>query len=122
VGPGGSQEATYSLQAGIPAGTYHFVLDCVVTAQVDVTFDLVHRRGGDDTTLSTWTAHYNPLGAGRYDAQPFEYDQDAPAVDFKSGDLIVFRYTGSNTTSNEAYIPNGDGALTSGRIPNITLP
>jgi hypothetical protein len=82
----------------------------------------VHRRGADDTTLATWTAHYNPIGGGQYDAQPFEYDQDAPAVDFKSGDQLVFRYSGSNTTSNEAYIPNGDGAITHGRIPNITLP
>jgi hypothetical protein len=122
VGPGGSQEAEYTLQAGIAAGTYHFVLDCVITASVDVTFDLVHRRGTDDTTLATWTAHYNPIGGGQYDAQPFEYDQDAPAVDYKSGDQLVFRYTGSNTTSNEAYIPNGDGAITHGRIPNITLP
>ena len=122
MGPGGSQEAEYTLQAGIPAGTYHFVLDCVITASVDVQFDLVHRRGTDDTTLATWTAHYNPIGPGQYDAQPFEYHQYAPSVDFKSGDQLVFRYTGSNTTSNEAYIPNGDGAITHGRIPNFTLP
>jgi hypothetical protein len=122
VGPGGSQEAEYTLQAGIPAGTYHFVLDCVITAPVDLQFDLVHRRGTDDTMLATWTAQYTPIGAGQYDAQPFEYDQDAPAVDFQSGDQLVFRYTGSNTTSNEAYIPNGDGALSHGRIPNFTLP
>jgi hypothetical protein len=122
VGPGGSQEAAYGLQASVAAGTYHLVLDCVITATVDVTFDLVHRRGSDDTTLATWNAHYAPIGAGNYDAQPFEYDEDAPAIDFKSGDQLVFRYTGANTVSNEAYIPNGDGQLTSGRIPSITLP
>ena len=121
MGPGGSQEAPYDLQASVPAGAYHFVLDCVITAPVDVTFDLIWRRGGDDTMLATWTEHYTPL-AGKYDAQPFEYDQDAPAIDFKHGDQLVFRYTGANTTSNEAYIPDGDGAIAHGRIPNITLP
>ena len=46
----------------------------------------------------------------------------APAIDFAEGDQLVFRYTGANTTATQAYIPNGDGAITNGRIPNITLP
>jgi len=101
---------------------YHFVLDAVITAPVDVTFDLVWRRGSSDTELATWTAHYDPLGGADFDAQPFEYDMPAPAVDYQSGDQLVFRYTGNNSQSQEAYIPNGDGAITHGRIPNITLP
>jgi len=46
----------------------------------------------------------------------------APAIDAQTGDQLVFRYTGSNTTGVEAYIPNGDGPNSNGRIPNITLP
>jgi hypothetical protein len=34
----------------------------------------------------------------------------------------VFRYSASNTIQAEAWIPNGDGKLSNGRIPNITLP
>lgn len=122
MGTGGSQEASFSLAAGIPAGTYHFVLDAVIISPVDVQFDLVHRRGGSDTTLATWMEHYEALGGGNFDAQPFEYDETAPAVDFQSGDQLVFRYTGTNAMTSQSYIPNGDGSLSKGRIPNITLP
>jgi hypothetical protein len=34
----------------------------------------------------------------------------------------VFRYTGRNGAAAETFIPNGDGSLSKGRIPNITLP
>jgi hypothetical protein len=123
VGAGGSQEAPYDLQASVPAGTYHFVLDCVIIKAVDVQFDLVWRRGSLDTTLATWQAHYDPLGGASFDAQPEEYDEVAPAIAYKSGDQLVFRYTCLNAPSaSETYIPNGDGSLSKGRIPNITLP
>ena len=104
------------------AGTYHLVLDAVITAPVDVTFALGYRRGGIDYPLVQWTAHYDPLGGANFDAQAFEYDEPAPAIDYQSGDQLVFRYTGNNSVSQQAYIPNGDGAITHGRIPNITLP
>ena len=122
MGTGGSQEAEYDLAAGIPAGTYHFELDAVIISPVDVTFDLLWRRGATDTTLTTFMEHYEPIGGGNFDAQPFEYDQTAPAVDFKAGDQLVFRYTGANATASMAYIPNGDGVNSHGRIPSITLP
>jgi hypothetical protein len=123
VGSGGSQEAPYTLQASIPAGTYHCVLDAVIIRPVDMTFDLIWRHGGTDTSLATWTAHYDPRGAGNFDAQPFEYDETTPtAIDWTAGDQLVFRYTGANTDSNQAYIPNGDGEMSHGRIPNFTLP
>jgi hypothetical protein len=120
VGAGGSQEAAYFLHNSVHAGTYHFVLDAVILADVDVTFDLIW-RSATDTTLASWTVHY-PLIPGNFDAQPFEYDMPAPAINFVMGDQLVFRYTGANTSSMEAYVPNGDGATTHGRIPNITLP
>jgi hypothetical protein len=124
VGSGGSQEATYSLQASIPAGTTHFILDSVITASVDMTFDWIwrHASGSADTVLVEWTEHYDPLGSGDFDAQALEYDEPCGAVDYVSGDLIVFRYTGANTDSSQAFIPNGDGSLSHGRDPNMTLP
>jgi hypothetical protein len=122
VGPGGSQEAVYKLKAIEPAGTYHFVLDAVIVKPVDVTFDLLWRRGTTDTPLTSWTVHYDPLASGNFDAQPFEYDKDCAAIPTMKGDELVFRYTGANTTSQEAYIPNGDGSHANGRIPYIELP
>lgn len=107
----------------MPAGTYHLVLDCVIIKSVDVHFDLIWRSGPTDTTLATWPAHYDPQPGGGFLAQPFEYDEPAPAIAFHSGDQLVFRYTCDNApTAAETYIPNGDGVLSSGRIPNITLP
>jgi hypothetical protein len=122
VGSGGSQEAAYALKAAVKAGTYHLVVDAVIIKPVDVTFDLIWRRGTTDMSLATWQQHFDPLPGANYDAQPFEYDEDCPAIDYKSGDELVFRYAGSNTTSAEAYIPNGDGPHANGRIPYIELP
>ena len=72
MGAGRSQEAPYTLKAGVPAGTYHLVLDAVVIVGVDVTFDLIWRRGSPDMPLATWTEHFEPRGGGNFDAQPFE--------------------------------------------------
>jgi hypothetical protein len=121
VGAGGSQEAEYGLKASVPAGTYHFVLDSIIIRSVDVTFDLLVRRGTTDTTLVTWMQHFDPVPGG-FDAQAYELDQDCAAIDFAAGDELIFRYSGANTTSSEAYIPNGDGNLSHGRIPHFTLP
>jgi len=122
VGAGGSQEAPFDLRGSVVAGTYHLVLDAIIIDSVDVTFDLIWRRGATDTILAEWSDHYDPLPGGNYNAQPFEYDEPATAIAFQGGDQLVFRYTGANTISTEAYIPNGDGSVTQGRIPNITLP
>jgi hypothetical protein len=122
VGPGGSQDAPFKLQGSIPAGTWHVQCDSIIIKPVDVTFSLIQRRGGDDTVLATWMQHWEPLAGGVFDAQPYEHDVDAPALSYKSGDELVFRYEGANTTSDQAYIPNGDGKLANGRIPTITLP
>ena len=125
MGAGGSQEAEFDLVASVPAGTYHFVLDSIIIRSVDVTFDLIWRRppldAPTDTVLATWQKHFEPL-PGSFDAQAYEVDMTAPAINFMAGDQLVFRYSGANTSSSEAYIPNGDGALSNGRIPNITLP
>ena len=123
MGAGGSsQEAAYALKASVPAGTYHLVLDSIIIKPVDVTFDLIWRQGATDISLATWTQHFDPLPGASYDAQPFEFDEPCGAINFKAGDQLVFRYTAANTTSLEAYIPNGDGVHANGRIPNIQLP
>jgi hypothetical protein len=123
VGSGGSQDAEYKLKAGVPAGAYHVICDAIIIRAVDVGFALVHRRGGADLVqLAAWTQHFEPLSGGDYSAQPYELDVDAPAIDFQGGDELVFRYTGISSTAAMAFIPNGDGRITNGRIPNLTLP
>lgn len=122
MGPGGSQEAPFNLRAGVPAGTYHVVCDAIIIGPVDVTFTLIWRRGQTDTNLAQWMRHWDKLPGGSYDAQAYEVDMAAPAIDWKAGDQLVFRYEAMNTTTAEAFIPNGDGAFAHGRIPNITLP
>jgi len=121
VGSGGSQEAPWDLKAAIPAGTYHVQCDSIIIRTVDTTFDLIWRHAGTDTLLGTWQQHWEPLPGGVYEAQAYEHDvTDAPAVD--ADGQLIFRYTGMNATLDQAYIPNGDGELSKGRIPNITIP
>lgn len=122
MGPGGSQEAEWSLKADVPAGTYHLVCDGIIIRSIDVTFDLVWRHEGTDTMLATVTQHFDPSPGGTFRAQACDLDLDAPAIDFMPGDQFIFRYSGANSTSMNGYIPNGDGATADGRIPNITLP
>lgn len=98
------------------------ICDAIVIRPVDVTFDLIWRRGATDTVLATWSQHFDPLPDGTFQAQPYELDVTAPAIDYAPGDELVFRYAGANSTVMMAFIPNGDGHITGGRIPNITLP
>ena len=97
------------------------MLDCIVIAGVDVTFDLLHRRDTVDTVITTWTEHFDPLPTG-FDAQPHSVSMPGAAVDFAAGDKLVFRFSAANTTQSDAWIPNGDGRNSAGRIPNISLP
>lgn len=122
MGPGGSQEAPFSLRASVPAGTYHVACDAIIIGPVDVTFTLLWRRGQADTNLAQWTRHWDPLPGGRFEAQAYDVDMAAAAIDWKAGDQLVFRYAAANTTTPEAFIPNGDGVISQGRIPSITLP
>lgn len=122
MGAGGSQEAHYDLKASVPAGTYHCIIDSIIIRPVDVTFELIWRRGDTDMVLASWQEHFEPLPGPSFDAQPYERDVDAPAIDFMPGDQFIFRYSAENTSEAEAYIPNGDGTLANGRIPNFTFP
>jgi FtsP/CotA-like multicopper oxidase with cupredoxin domain len=122
VGPGGSQEAVYDLRADVPAGMYHVACDAIIIGPVDVTFTLIWRRDQVDATLAQWIRHWDPLPNGGYDAQGYQIDEAAPAISWQAGDQLVFRYAAANTTTAEAFIPNGDGFRARGQIPNITLP
>jgi hypothetical protein len=122
VGLGESQEAAFNLRASVPAGTYHLECDAIITESVDVTLTLIWRRGQTDTTLGQVMQHWDPRPDGTYLAQTNEVDLTAPAIDYKSGDKLVFRYAGQSANLREAFIPNGDGSRASGRIPSIRLP
>ena len=122
MGPGGSQEAPFDLRASVHAGTYHVACDAIIIGSVDVTFTLIWRRGQADTNLAQWTRHWDPLPGGVYDAQAYEIDMAGAAIDWQAGDQLVFRYAAANTTTPNAFIPNGDGFHANGRIPSITLP
>jgi hypothetical protein len=123
VGSGGSLDAEYPLKADVPAGAYRVICDAIIIRPVDVEFELIHRRPGRaDVQLARWTQHFEPTPDGLYRAQAYELDVEAPAIDHESGDEFVFRYTGLASEVVMAFIPNGDGAVTGGRIPNITFP
>ena len=121
MGLGESLDAAFTLRASVPAGAYHVTCDAIITESVDATFTLIWRRGSSDTTLAQWSEHWDPLPSG-FGAQPYEIDVDAPAIDFKSGDQLVFRYHGQSTRLGQAFIPNGDGERAGGRLPSIRLP
>ena len=122
MGLGESQEAAFNRRASVPAGTWHVECDAIITESVDVTLTLIWRRGQTDTTLAQWMQHWNPLPDGTYKAQANEVEMAAQAIDYKSGDQLVFRYSGRSALLRQAFIPNGDGVSANGRIPSIRLP
>ena len=125
MGPGGSQyDAAFALRAAVPAGSYHVQCDAVITASVDVTLSLIKRRGRTDFVLAQWTKHWDKRPDDSFDAQAYELDVAAPAIDYQPGDQLVFRYAGNGPSGvlDEAFIPNGDGVRYHGRIPSIALP
>ena len=123
MGAGRSLEAAYPLSGSLPGGSWAFVLDGICLQSVDVRFELIHRpAGGDDRELAAFDRHFEPLEGGEYRAQPFEHAEELAAVDAASGDQLVLRYTGDGSELMMAWIPNGDGALTGGRIPYLDLP
>ena len=122
MGTGSPQEAEFTLLADVPAGDWRLVADGIITAPVDVTFELIWRKAaGGDTPICTFAHHFDPLPSG-FDAQPFEATMPGAALTHAAGDQLIFRYSGANTTSPSAYIPNGDGFRANGRIPYVDLP
>ncbi len=125
MGAGRSLEAAYRLAGRIPGGTWTFVLDGICLDAVDVHVELLLRAGpgdGDERELAALDHHFDPLPGGEYRAQAFEEDAGLDAVEAASGDRLVLRFTGDESDLMMAYIPNGDGDLTGGRIPYLDLP
>ncbi|MEZ4359715.1 MAG: hypothetical protein R3B48_06005 [Kofleriaceae bacterium] len=122
MGAGSSREAGFDLVADLPAGPWKLIGDGVILEAVDMTFEVVVRRGATELPVASWQHHFEPRGGGSFDAVPFEESAAGTAVSFRSGDRLIFRYTGASASSPNAYVPNGDGARQNGRIPNLTLP
>ena len=107
----------------MPAGTWTFVGDGVITASVDVDFEILWRRdGADDVVVASWFQHFDPKPDSDFTATAYEVTDDGPAITFEPGDQLVLRYTGTNSTFGMAYVPNGEGIDTEGRHPYIDLP
>ena len=65
-------------------------------------FEVIHRRGGaPDADVCTWDHHFDPALDGTFPAQALDLDASCTAVDFQSGDQIVFKYSGQSTMNNE---------------------
>jgi hypothetical protein len=122
VGAGRSLEAAYILDGAIGAGSWNFVLDGICLESVDVTFELLLRAGDDDTQLAAFSQHFDPIGGGAYQAQAFEHTEELARVDAADGERLVLRYSGEGSDLVMAWIPNGDGETTGGRIPYLDLP
>jgi hypothetical protein len=122
VGAGSSQEAAFLLVDDLPSGTWKLVGDGVILQSVDVTFEVLVRRGASELPVVRWEQHFDPLGGGSFDAVPYDASASGPSVKVQQGDQLIFRYTGQSATSRNAYVPNGDGVRQNGRIPNLTLP
>ena len=122
MGTGSPQEAEFTLLADIPAGTWGFVGDGIITDSVDVTFEIFVRAPDDGVTaIATFQHHFEPLPIG-FEAQPFMASMPFSAITVTDGDQLILRYSAQNTTVPMAYIPNGDGFRAGGRIPFIDLP
>jgi len=87
-----------------------------------VTFELLFRKPGQaDRVVVSWQHHFDAQD-GYSMAEPFEATATGAALDVDRGDQLVLRYTGQSASLPMAYVPNGDGARTKGRIPFVDLP
>lgn len=122
MGAGSSLEAAWPLAGDLRAGDWHLAADCMVVEPVDVRLEILRRRGGVDTPIVMWEQSFEP-GDDINRAQTHDLHATGPAVaDVEDGDLLIFRYTGLTGTRPMAWIPNGDGARTMGRMPFLELP
>jgi hypothetical protein len=113
------------LSGPIAAGSWHLVGDVDVYASCDLRYDFIWRRAGTETTLVSFLQHFEPPGG--YHATQVDADADGIAAASVAGDQLVWRYTvlpgdAGTAAMTPAIIPNGDGPLTGGRFPSITLP
>lgn len=122
MGAGSSQEAEYTLAADIPAGTWRLVADCFVLGSVDMHFEIFQRKAaGGEVPIVSWDHHFVPSGTPNV-AQTYEVTGDGSRVTVATGDQLIFRYTGTNSSLPTSWYPNGEGMAFGGRIPYIDLP
>lgn len=123
MGVGDSLEAAFQLAGPIRAGSWHLIGDGIILQSVDMRFDVVWRIAAGDTTLASFTNHFDlPTGEAQFNAVPFEADAPGIAAAAHAGDQLVLRFTASGSGNGTVYIPNGDGSKTMGRIPSVKLP
>jgi hypothetical protein len=122
VGAGRSQEAGFDLVDDLPGGTWKLVGDGIILQAVDVTFEVLVRRGDTELPVVRWEQHFDPRPDGSFDATPYEVTGRGAGISYRKGDRLIFRYSGQSASSMNAYVPNGDGVRQRGRIPNLTLP
>jgi len=124
VGAGSSLEAAFALREPIAAGALRLAFDGIVIEPVDVSIEILwrHADGSGDTQLASFERHFDPLAGSVYRAQTWDETAMVDAVPAQGGDALVLRYTGESASLPAAFIPNGDGSSTGGRIPFIELP
>jgi hypothetical protein len=107
----------------VPAGNYHLILDCFIGGNVTMTYELLWRRDGSDTTVLSFQQSYTKPTDDNIVVNS-EFDEAGIAIDYRPGDLLVLRYTADAQSSPSAYTPDGDGPGpgSNGRYPNVTLP
>jgi hypothetical protein len=88
---------------------------------VVVDFEILRRRAGSDLLIVSWQEAFTP-GEEVSEAVPVELTATGAAVAIEDGDQLVFRYSGESGDLPMAYVPNGEGDRTGGRIPFIDLP
>jgi hypothetical protein len=74
-----------------------------------------------DSTLVTFTHHFDPLPGGSFRATEYDADANGIAADAAAGDQLVWRWSIAAGASGVA-VPNGDGTTSGGRFPSITFP
>ena len=96
--------------------------DVEVLSSGDVQYDFIWRHGGSDTTLVSFSHHFDPP-SGSFSATEYDADADGIAAGAEPGDQLVWRWS---ITAGQAgafvAIPNGDGPRYGGRFPSITFP
>jgi hypothetical protein len=88
----------------------------------DVQYDFIWRHAGTDTTLVTFTHHFDPLPGGNFGATEYDADANGIAAAAATGDQLVWRWSVTAGGTPFVIYPNGDGTSSGGRFPSITFP
>ena len=88
-------------------------------------FHWVH--SGVDKVVASFEHHFDPHPRGFSYAVAYDEVKQVSAVPAVAGDKLVWRFEilGSipdGGTNTSYFVPNGDGPLTHGRYPSITIP